>query len=109
MNLSTSHTSATHKLPNFIFRPMLDNKELNSTLLTLVIIFDPKHFAVEKSVRKSIISLRPDRQYAATIFNETRFIENKDEEVTCEALVTVCHEIWRLRKAGKTAELKEKN
>ena len=29
--------------------------------------FDPKHFVVEKSVRKSIISLRPNTQYKAHV------------------------------------------
>ena len=40
-----------------------DHKELNSLWLILAIFFDPKHFVVEKSERKSIISLRPNRQY----------------------------------------------
>ena len=35
--------------------PELAHKELNSLWLTLAIFFDPKHFVVEKSVRKSII------------------------------------------------------
>ena len=29
-------------------------------------------------------------KYVDTIFNTTRFIESKDREVTCEALVTAC-------------------
>ena len=47
-------------------------------------------------------------KYANTIFKETRLIESKDEEVTCEALVRVYRGIWRLNEAGKTAEMKEK-
>ena len=44
---------------------MLSHKELNSLWLTLAIFFDPKHFVVEKRVRKSMISSRPNRQYTS--------------------------------------------
>ena len=58
-------------IAGIVFWPMSDNKGLNSASLTLVICFDPKHFLVEKSVRESIISLRPNRQYEhALIWNQ---------------------------------------
>ena len=49
-------------IEEYLFWPMSEDKELNSALLTLVIDFDPKPFVVEKNVRKSDISLRPNRQ-----------------------------------------------
>ena len=51
------------KMAKFLFWPMSDHKELNSTWLTLVICFDPKYFVVEKNVLKSILSSRPNTQY----------------------------------------------
>ena len=50
------------KNDGFYFWPMSNHKELIFLWLTLAKFFDPKHFVVEKSVRKSIISLRPNRQ-----------------------------------------------
>ena len=66
MNLSRGF-NLTHlcdpKIAKCLSWPMSDHKKSNSTWLTLVISFDPKHILVEKCVRKSSISLRPNRQY----------------------------------------------
>ena len=43
------------KIAKKYFWPMLDNVKLNSASLTQVILFDPKHFVVDKSVWRSII------------------------------------------------------
>ena len=43
------------KNDGFFFLASSNHKELNSLWLTLANFFDPKHFVVEKSVRKSII------------------------------------------------------
>ena len=38
-------------------------KEFNSTCITLVVFFDPKHFLVENRAPASIYFLTPNRQY----------------------------------------------
>ena len=53
-------------ITEFLFWPMSDDKELNSTSLTLVILFDLKHFVVEKNVQKSSFSSTPNRQYSVS-------------------------------------------
>jgi hypothetical protein len=47
-------------------------------------------------------------KYAHNIFNKIRMIESKDDEFTCEDLLTQSRRIWRMSRAGKDADLKEK-
>ena len=49
-------------LDNLFFPPMSMYKEFNSTCITLVAFFDPKHFLVENRARKSIYFLTPNTQ-----------------------------------------------
>ena len=51
-------------LDNSFFSPMSMHKEFNSTCITLVAFFDPKHFLVENGAPESIYFLTPNRQYA---------------------------------------------
>ena len=52
-------------LDNF-FSPMSTHKEFNSTWITLVAFFDPKHFLVENGAPESIYFLTPNTQYPPT-------------------------------------------
>merc|ERR1712086_103775 len=66
VNLAWGFTPAQacdSNLDNF-FLPMSMYKEFNSTCITLVAFFDPKHFLVENRARKSIYFLTPNTQYA---------------------------------------------
>ena len=50
------------KYGRFFFPSISMHKEFNSTCITLVAFFDPKHFLVENRARKSIYFLTPNTQ-----------------------------------------------
>ena len=51
-------------MDNLFFPPMSMYKEFNSTCITLVAFFDPKHFLVENRAPESIYLLTPNTQYS---------------------------------------------
>jgi len=101
----TSRVMQKRELNALTLKASEDPDEFGTNIARLEIEY--KHKLSEEDKVAALVGAAGPK-YANTIFNETRLIESREEEVTCEALVTVCRGIWRLSEAGKTAETKEK-